>query len=325
MPDQSPAKKIALIGAGNMGRNHLRVLREMEGAEVAFVVDPLPPPDVRQHGIPWFTDLTGTPLASADAFIVAAPTRLHSDILKALSCQGKPILVEKPLAATYQEAQELRTLLGPRADIFVGHIERFNPAVKRLKALIKTNVLGDVIHCSFVRVGGIPRDIEKSGSVIVDLAIHDIDLFVWLFGESNLVASTRHKFANGIVHTADILLQSKAGPTASIHCNWITPAKLRQIRITGSSGFCVVDLINQTCTFTGGGMFLDPEDPPATYSRFIEYSNGSDTIQFGIMKNEPLRLELRDFINHLNGQETRRLCPVDDAIATLALTQTLNS
>lgn len=301
--------RAALIGLGHMGRHHLRVLNEHPDYELCAVVDPqvqqLPPAITA----PLLADLAQLDLDSLDVIVVAAPTATHLSVMRALERFKGHVLIEKPVCETVAEGVALAEIFDT-ARLRVGHVERFNPVVVKLKEVLRAGHLGHVVHVAFTRVGGFPRSIQNSGSVIVDLAVHDIDLFNWAFGKPALVgaATHAHKPEKGqapAVHTADILLKSGSGTTASVHCSWITPTKMRGMRITGTNGTCFVDLIAQTCTVHTGGVTSTAQLPTVdeiTFNQFVAYSSVHDTINFGIVRTEPLVAQLNGFAQFLHGE-----------------------
>ncbi|MBN7822802.1 Gfo/Idh/MocA family oxidoreductase, partial [Bowmanella sp. Y57] len=131
--------KVGLIGLGNMGRNHLRVLSMLKGVDLAFVADANAEVAARAgeaHGIPGVVDPTPL-LAEVDAVVICTPTVTHADYIRLAAGHVKNIFVEKPLAATLDEAREIATFARDKGlNVQVGFIERFNPAVQALKTVL---------------------------------------------------------------------------------------------------------------------------------------------------------------------------------------------
>ncbi|MFA7430587.1 MAG: Gfo/Idh/MocA family oxidoreductase [Rhodospirillaceae bacterium] len=319
--------RAALIGLGHMGRHHLRVLNEHPEYELCAVVDPqvqqLPPAVTA----PLLSDISQLDLDALDVIVIAAPTATHLTVMRSLERFKGHVLIEKPVCETVAEGIALSEIFDT-SRLRVGHVERFNPVVVKLKEVLRAGHLGHVVHVSFTRVGGFPRSIQNSGSVIVDLAVHDIDLFNWAFGKPVLVGSAAHahkpeKGHAPAVHTADILLKSTSGVTASVHCSWITPTKMRGIRITGTNGTCFVDLIAQTCTVHTGGITAASQLPAVdeiTFGQFVAYSSVHDTIEFGIVRTEPLVAQLNGFAQFLRG-EPSPCATYDEAMLALRVAE----
>src|SRR5262249_38343054 len=154
-------------------------------------------------------------------------------------------LVEKPLCATFEQARALAALAEERGvRLAVGHVERFNPAVRKLREVIQAGWVGEPIHFSFTRVGGYPETLVPGNNVLLDLAVPGIDVLRSLVGPLRLEASVSHATVReGVLDTAEILLTCAAGSSATVHVNWITPTKIRTLRVTGTRGMCFVDYI----------------------------------------------------------------------------------
>jgi len=168
--------RIGVVGIGVMGSNHARVLSGLPGVTLAGVADP----DAKQRefvagilGCPTVPDLDGLIALGVDAITVAAPTHLHRDIAMACISRGIHVLVEKPIASTVEEGREIIDA-ARRAGVtlMVGHVERFNPAVDAIKQAIRGE---QILSIGITRVGPFPPRMSNVG-VVIDLAVHDIDL-----------------------------------------------------------------------------------------------------------------------------------------------------
>ena len=316
-------KKVVLVGAGRMGRNHLRVLRELpELFEVVAVVDPVAtaPAGV---SIPFVKTLADVKGKDFDAAVVATPTALHFDVASELIEMKKHLLIEKPVASTYSQARQLiEAAREAKLLLAVGHVERFNPAVRKLREIIREGWLGTAIHFSFTRVGGYPETLIQGNNVLLDLAVHDIDVLRSLVGQLRLEASMCHStWREGVYDTAEIFLRAAKGPSASVHVNWITPTKIRSIRVTGTRGVCFVDYIMQTCELFGGNLLKQLEPTSSSFDSLQVLYKTSDKIAFGVHKEEPLRAQAVQFHGLLNGGESGELCMDRDALAAVLLTE----
>ncbi len=178
--------KAAVIGCGVMGRNHLRVLSEMDGIELVGLADD----DAsrrdsasRRFGVPSFAghqDLLAR--ATPDLVVVAVPTLAHHAVAGDVLRAGVATLIEKPIAASLDQARDL-TALAIRYDalLAVGHVEHFNPAVIELKRRLDAGELGRVFLAHVRRLGPFPARVRDVG-VVLDLATHDIDVLRYLIG-----------------------------------------------------------------------------------------------------------------------------------------------
>ncbi|MBI4706166.1 MAG: Gfo/Idh/MocA family oxidoreductase [Deltaproteobacteria bacterium] len=313
--------RTVLVGAGKMGRNHLRVLGEDARFRVAAVVDPQV-----EKLLPGETSFRkATSLAELDAgdwdcAVVAVPTPAHAGCARELLERGRPLLVEKPLASTPAECAELVDMaerLG--VPLAVGHLERLNPAVRKLAELLDGGWLGLPVHLSFTRVGGYPEAIEPGNNVLIDLAVHDLDVLRTLTGGVKVEASVCHSaWRTGVLDTAVNLLSTAGEPNASIHANWVTPAKIRTLRVTGTRGVCFVDYILQSCSMLGGNMLRRHFAGHYDFNSLLEEYRSTDRLELGVVKQEPLKIQLGELYRLLTG-EKNALCTAREGAAAVAL------
>ncbi|MBX3228436.1 MAG: Gfo/Idh/MocA family oxidoreductase [Labilithrix sp.] len=315
--------KIVLVGLGRMGRNHLRVLRDTPGFELAAVVDANATPPADLGAIPFLR--TTAELAKVDyaAAVIATPTATHNALALELIAAGKHLLVEKPVASSYEHG--LGVIEAARAKgvkLAVGHVERFNPAVRKLREVIREGWLGTPIHFAFTRVGGYPETLLDGNNVLLDLAVHDIDVLRSLIGPLKVEHSTCHvTWREGVFDTAEILLGAASGASASVHVNWITPSKIRSVRVTGTRGVCFVDYILQTCELLGGSLLKGIAPTTPSFDVLQELYRTTDRVQFGVQKLEPLRAQAQQFKAFLDGAEAGELCTGSDALAAVLLAE----
>jgi UDP-N-acetylglucosamine 3-dehydrogenase len=182
-----------------------------------------------------------------DVVSIVVPTILHKEVaLKAINSRSN-ILVEKPMSDTVQNADEIiHTAYQKEVKVLVGHIERFNPAIIKLKELIDSNLLGDIISISAKRVGPFNPRIRDVG-IILDLGTHDIDILSYLSGKK---VKAIYAVAGSAIHThedhAIITLTFEDGSNGVIETNWLTPHKMRTLTVVGSNGIAEVDYVNST-------------------------------------------------------------------------------
>jgi UDP-N-acetylglucosamine 3-dehydrogenase len=313
--------RVVLLGVGRMGRNHLRVTSESPDFELVGVVDPVAK---ATKGVPVFPTLASLGDLAFDAAIVATPTPSHRDVALELIRMGKHMLLEKPIAGTFAHGREvLDAAAAAGVKIAVGHVERFNPVVRKLREVIRGGLLGEPIHFSFTRVGGYPETVIAGNNVLLDLAVHDIDAFRSLVGPVRVEASIAHSsFKPGVPDTAEIVLASSTGPTASVHVNWVTPSKIRTLRVTGTRGVCFMDYILQTCELHGGSLtrWIEPESVD-NFAFIQEHYRTTDRVIFGVNKEEPLVIQLQQFAAYLRDGTPGELCLGDDALAAVLVAE----
>ena len=224
--------RIGVIGAGVMGSNHARVLSELPGVKLVGIADPDRARCEQVAGklnCAGFGDVDGLINAGVDAVTIAAPTHLHHDIATACAARGLHILVEKPVASTVEQGRAI-VAAARRAGVtlMVGHIERFNPAVQSIKRAIKDQ---DILSIAITRVGPFPPRMSNVG-VVIDLAVHDIDLIRW-FTDSEIV-EIQPQTSSAVAEREDIALlqfRTASGVLAHINTNWLTPFKARNITL----------------------------------------------------------------------------------------------
>jgi UDP-N-acetylglucosamine 3-dehydrogenase len=315
---------VILCGVGRMGRNHLRVLKDSQQFSLRAVVDPvLAQAGADVGGIPCFASVDQVPDRDFRAAVVATPTEGHHAIAKVLLGRGKDLLMEKPLAVTVDECNDIRDLAAKKScKVAIGHVERFNPVVRKVGDVLKSGFLGTPIHFSFTRVGGWPESVKDGSNVLVDLAVHDLDILQMLAGEVHMVSAVSHDtMRKGVFDTAEMLLKTGSGASASIHVNWITPTKIRSLRVTGSQGVLFADLILQTCTVHGGNLLRrGPEPRIVDFAALAEDYRNSDRVEFNVRKEEPLRGQLDAFFHFLHGESTA-ICEIPEATLSVRLAQ----
>lgn len=312
--------RVAVIGVGSMGRHHARVIAESPEAELAAVVDPAEAADEiayrhRSHRIDSVDQLLRD--EKPDAAIVAVPTRHHAEIATILLEADIPVLIEKPIAATSDEAAALIALAQQRGvPLTVGHVERFNPAVRALRDRLATEDLGRVFQVHTRRLSPFPARIGDTGAAF-DLATHDLDIMCELAGKPTRVSAEIDRRAHR-THE-DLLaatLRFESGVIGLLEVNWLTPTKVRQLSVTGERGMLVVDYLNQHLT-----LFENAHESASwpTLDIFDGVTEGN-VVRFAINRVEPLRAQLDEFLRLVRGEETSSVTPADGVRAlTLAL------
>ena len=279
---------VGVIGVGAMGYNHARVYYKLEEANLVAVSDVSERTlnkVAKKYDAKGFTDYEDLlKYPEIEVVSVCVPTTFHHDVVMEAIKHGKHVLVEKPIAFTLKEAEDMIAAAKEAGVILAtGHVERFNPAVQKAKELIDNDVIGDIVSASAKRVGPFPPRIKDVG-VTIDLAIHDLDVMNYLFDEDVIqVYGTMNSILEKCEFEdhAEIMINFKNESTGILEVNWLTPYKRRQIEITGTDGIISVDYIEQS---------ID------VYGKFAQ--------DIDIKHEEPLKEELRSFLNAVvNGTE----------------------
>jgi UDP-N-acetylglucosamine 3-dehydrogenase len=290
--------RLGLAGLGSMGRNHLRVLSARTDLVLAAVADPVAAAladATAQTGAQGFAEpLAMIAEAELDAVVIAAPTTAHVPLALAAIERGIAILVEKPLAATIEEAMQI--VVAARAagvPVQVGHVERFNPAVLELGRLIDEGWLSTVYSIASRRAGPFPARIRDVG-VTVDLATHDVDILSWIAGErpSRVYAETAQRIHATNEDLLFGLLHFPSGATGMLDVNWLTPAKRRQLIVVGEEGMFELDYLTQRLTFTRA---TDTTNPRLIggYAPTFE----GEVLELPVASTEPLAGEIEAFVS----------------------------
>ena len=219
---------VAVIGLGNMGKHHARNYHTIDSANLVAVCDlneNLAKNTAEKFNCRYYTNYEEMLEEQKDiqAVSIAVPTKYHKEVSIYCMKKGIDTLVEKPIAPTIQEAQEMITTSNNTNTILqIGHIERFNPAVQKLKQIIDSGRLGEVTSIIARRVGAVPVQIRDM-NVIIDLAVHDIDIINFLFDE--LPTAIGGNMGKALIEKredyADIFLKykNKSG-FIKLNCNW---------------------------------------------------------------------------------------------------------
>jgi UDP-N-acetylglucosamine 3-dehydrogenase len=292
--------RVGVIGTGAMGVNHIRIYHEMEGVELVGISD-IDEERVkelsRKYETEPFTDYKRLLGKDLDAISIVVPTKLHKQVcLDALEA-GANVLVEKPIADTPENADiMIQAAKNAGKALMIGHIERFNPAVIKLKEIIDEGLLGKIVSISTRRVGPYNPRIRDVG-VILDIGVHDIDIISYLYG---LEVNNVHAIAGADIHPfedhASIHLRFDHDLTGLVDTNWLTPHKIRNLTAVGIKGVAYLDYINQT----------------------LEIHDENWIREAKVDKAEPLRNELEYFIKcvstgekiHSNGENGKHALEV---------------
>ncbi|MBS3168165.1 Gfo/Idh/MocA family oxidoreductase [Candidatus Woesearchaeota archaeon] len=309
--------KIGVIGVGNMGRHHVRLYKELGvlccisdiNGELAKQVS-------EKYGCNYYEDynemLNNEKL---DAVSVAVPTSLHKKVSIDVISKGVNLLIEKPIAENLKDAKDIIDAAKERGlKLMVGHVERFNPAVQRLKKILDEGKLGKVTSVVAKRVGLFPSQV-RDANIIIDLAVHDIDVMNFLFGSCGKIVGSSGGVAldAGREDYAHIMLDYN-GIGNFIQVNWITPIKIRQLSITGTKGHAELNYLTQELVLYE----TNYEKEFDNYGDFIVKFGVPAKIRMEFPHEEPLKNELKEFISCLKENRQPQVDP-ENAFNVLSL------
>ena len=290
----------AVIGVGSMGRNHARVYAEMDNVKFIAVAD------VDQTRLQMMADKYDVKIYTEyrkllekekpDIVSIVVPTKDHKAVALDSFSAGAHVLIEKPIASSIEDAQEIINVAqAAKRKLMIGHIVRFNPAIRELKKLLDAGKLGRIFQIICRREGPFPERIRDVG-VVVDLAPHDIDVIRYLSNSEpiRVYAETEQR-----IHTdhEDLLLATlrlKNGITAALNINWLTPAKIREMIVLGEKGMFRVDDLTQDLYFYENTL---ASNEMWDSLKTIKGVNPGTMVRYSIDRKEPLKLELAAFID----------------------------
>lgn len=281
--------KTAVIGTGSMGKNHARIYNETSNLIFVSDLDEYQGQKIaKDFGVQYYKDFRDG-LNQIDALSVAVPTENHEEVVRTVTKQGIHVLVEKPLSNNIVDAESILLCCESNDLILsVGHIERYNPVIQKAKDCLMSGIWGDILGITTRRFSPFPERIKDVG-VLYDLAIHDVDLTRFLFGdEVNRVYAWGSKINNTNMHdTANVVLEFKNGKRGFCQTSWRYHDKVRSVDISTTTHNISLDLKEQKISAINLGKFENttlPEQNP-----LIE--------DIEILKSEPLHNEIVDFLS----------------------------
>lgn len=292
----------AVIGAGNMGKNHARVYSEVSRlTAISDVVEDVGHSLANKYGVNYYKDYKKMlDVEKPDAVSVVVPIPFHKDITIECLKRGTPTLVEKPIAITSNEGKQMiRESKKNNAFLMVGHIERFNPAIIKLKRYMEMRKFGDIISLLSIRVGINPPKTSRA-DVALDLAIHDVDVFNYLLDDFPVGQEIiRAKIFEQNISDSSIVLLRYPKTTGVIQTNWVTPIKMRKLYVTGTNKFCEVDYIKQKLIVYDKSK---GSDKGGNYSDTLSFSENLKKEEY-VSKKEPLKQEIIFFLKNRNNMD----------------------
>ncbi len=322
-PDLSldPPVRVGVVGLGNMGRNHVRVLSELPQVDlvaVADVSDAAREVIRRSRRVNTYADYAEMfSKESLEAVVIAVPTSRHEEVSLSAIERGFHFLVEKPLASTPEAARRVVQAASEK-DIVgtVGHIERYNPALAALRRGVTAGEIGQVFQLHAVRTGPLPDRIRDVG-VIVDLATHELDVIRYLVGKpiERLFAETAMRMHSDHEDLSVTLMRFSDGTIGLLDVNWLTPIKVRELTVIGEGGMYRLDYVAQDLYFY--------ENSHIGY--WAEYGGRSgvsegNMVKYRIDRAEPLRVELEAFVRAVRGEQGG-VVPLADGLAAVNLAE----
>jgi UDP-N-acetylglucosamine 3-dehydrogenase len=311
----------AVIGLGMIGRHHARLVQSSVRARLVGAVDPAGDRHRAVHDPELVFSSVEELLTrrAVDFAIVAVPTQMHLPIARLLAHAGVAMLIEKPLAATAEQARELAAVC-QRASVTaaVGHVERYNPALVEMRRRLREGQLGRLYAISTVRSGPYPARVADVG-VVKDLATHDLDLLGWLSDSrvATLAAQTQHLSDREHEDLVLIVGTLASGACFNVVVDRVSPTKVRRTRVLGERGALEANTLTADLTFYENGevRVLWP-----ARQQFRGVSEG-DMIRYALRRREPLELEHEAFFALLGGDAHAPVVDLADGVQIVELAE----
>ncbi len=321
------APNVGVLGCGYWGPNLIRNFRSIHDCRMTLVCDRdrkrLAHMKSLYPGIRTVTSLdfkrTG---ADLDAVVVATPVHTHFAFARAALMAGKHVLIEKPMAASSKECEELQAIAEKKKLVLmVGHTFIYSPPVRKIKEIIDKGDIGAIRYISARRLNlGL---FQKDINVAWDLAPHDISIILYLMGEFPVAVNCQGK-ANvtpGIEDVTNTTLIFPGGGFATIHNSWLDPKKVRDMTIVGSRRMIAYDDMEPLQKIK---IYDQRVDRPPHYDTFAEFQYSyhyGDVHAPYIKQEEPLKLQCQHFIDCIRGGRT----PMTDGVQGTALVRILEA
>ncbi|HUQ18136.1 MAG TPA: Gfo/Idh/MocA family oxidoreductase [Gemmatimonadaceae bacterium] len=289
--------KVGVVGAGSLGFHHIRILRDVPGAQLMGFVE------AREDrarevsaelGVESFATVTAL-LDEVDALTIVVPTPLHFGVAREALKRGKHVFIEKPITTTLDEADELLAVANEGGVIVqIGHVERFNRAVRAALPYVSGPKFIESERLATFN----PRGSDVA--VVLDLMIHDIDLVLTLVGDSaESITAIGIPVLTPMLDIANARVTFASGAVANITSSRISRERVRKIRIFQPSGYLSLDLAAGTGEFFRLKGKYDPLNPP---SGPLDILNLVDRVKLEAPEGEPLRLEFESFVAAIRGE-----------------------
>lgn len=306
--------RVGVVGVGRMGRNHCRVLTTIRSAELVGVFDKdqhRASEMVSEYDTKKFDDFDEI-LDTVNGLIIATPTDSHFSLGKRAIKSGVHVLIEKPMTENLEQAKELREL-GEQFGVVVqvGHIERFNPAYRELKNLLRPVHIFAIDNYRLSAYEGSNTDVD----VVFDLMVHDLDLVMDLVGRvPDEVSAFGLKALSGNLDHVVAHLNYREGPLVTLTASRVTEEKIRKMNVTALEAYIEADLLDKKVSIKRRtiGEYVNHNFDGVTYRQ------ESVLESIHVPMYEPLFLQAQHFVASIRGEE-ECLAPAEDGIRALRL------
>lgn len=315
--------RFGLVGLGQMGRHHARILSDSEDVDFVGAVDPMGDRHRAVHRGRVFEKVEELLDEGIDAAVVAVPTVHHHAVALQLAAAGVHTLIEKPLAESVAAATEIADAFRSAGVVgAVGHVERFNSALQEMRRRLDRNELGRVFSIATERVGPFPHRISDVG-VVKDLATHDIDIVTWIGAApfSTITGQLAYKMGRPHEDLVAAVGRLENDVVVSMSVNWLTPVKRRSVSVLGERGAFVADLLTGDLRLHVNGDVREQWDQMAILRGVSE----GDMIQYAFPKREPLAVEHEAFRQAIETGHAEGIVSLEQGVEVLRVAERIIS
>lgn len=299
-----PRLRVAVVGAGTMGRVHVEAVAASRRGELVGVVDPDPAGQrlAAERGVAAFHSVDDLPSAGIDALIIAVPTDGHAALTEKAFARGWHVLVEKPMARTLEQAQAMMNASAAAGTrLMVGQVVRYFPEYVRARDTVLAGGIGQVAVARTFRGGPYPRgrddwygDPARSGGLFVDLLIHDFDFLVSTFGIPEEITA-RVRAVDGMPRHAAALVRFPGGLAAELIGSWLHPRFHTRFELAGSGGLLEHNSLDRaTLVVEAAGLTTAAVAVPSSPHHRSPYQDEVDDFIDGVLDARPFRVEAED-------------------------------
>ncbi|MHA2431858.1 MAG: Gfo/Idh/MocA family protein [Candidatus Thorarchaeota archaeon] len=309
--------RIGIIGTGNMGRIHARILSSMRALAGVADTDFQRAKEVAQlYDVEAYDDFQSMiEHAKMDGVVVSTPTETHASIVERIARDNegiRGILIEKPMARTLEDSQKVAALLQKKGMVaLVGHSEIYNPVVERTLNLIREGAVGTpqtIIHDrrGFVQ----PSRIPSLGDVFEDIGVHDFDIMRRISsGQARLYAQGSTK--NDVMNASAVMVKFETGTEHFFHLSRQYVGRKRSMDVSGTKGTLALDLFGQIIKIQ------DLDQAPSADGRTLSLPERGATIK---VYGEPVQQVIADFLHCIETGDTPKVS-LEDGIAALEIVE----
>ncbi|NIM52894.1 MAG: Gfo/Idh/MocA family oxidoreductase [Gemmatimonadales bacterium] len=314
--------RVAVVGAGNWGRNHARSLSALSDVELTAVCDvdaATREAMARQYPGVLVTESFDQALEGVDAAVIATPAATHAELAGKIMERGLPVLVEKPFALSTREAEAIAEVAEARGvPVLVGHLLVFHPAVERLKTMIASGDLGEIYYLYSQRVN--LGQVRPDENALWSFGPHDISVALELLAQVpvRVTAQGRSFLQPGIEDVVFMTMEFASGVIGHVQMSWLDPHKVRRLTVVGSQKMVVFDDMQAREKLKIYDKGVDRPPQYDSYGESLAIREGDISIP-RVPNVEPLSAELQHFVRVARRQEPPRVGVRDGVIVVRLL------